>query len=83
MRKKLALTTLEVQGNVVNTTSVSLVVDSGPGTKRIKISSVYTKEKINIQGIHMATEEDLVGLTFLEGIDVPFVTEQEVGLLIG
>ncbi|XP_038050892.1 uncharacterized protein LOC119724042 [Patiria miniata] len=82
-KQRLNLTTLDKMGSSIDTTRVSLIVDSGPATDRIELPNVFTKHKINIQSTHMAKMEEIAGLPYLQGIDLPFAGENEVGLLIG
>ncbi len=82
-KQKLNLTTLEKIDSTIDTTMVSLVVDSGPTTERVEMPKVYTKSKINVHGTHMAKMGEISGLPHLKGINLPFAGENEVGLLIG
>ncbi|XP_063968669.1 uncharacterized protein LOC135157358 [Lytechinus pictus] len=83
VKEKLLLTTLERKESIVHTEAVSLVVDTGDDSKRVKLPCVYTKDSINVKGIHMAKYEEIKGLTHLKGINIPLATEEEVGLIIG
>ena len=82
-KQSLSLTTLEKSNSTVETSVVSLIIDSGPATDVIKLPCVYTRESINIQDTYIAKVDDLKGWQHLQGIDVPIVTQHEVGLLIG
>ena len=82
-KQSLTLTTLEKENSTVETSVVSLIVDSGPGSDVIKLPCVYTRQSINIQETYIAKVDDLKGWQHLNGIDIPIVTQQEVGLLIG
>ncbi|XP_033636759.1 uncharacterized protein LOC117297720 [Asterias rubens] len=81
-KQKLSLTTLDKIDSTIDTTLVSLVVDSGPTTERLEMTKVYTKPKINVHGTHMAKMDEISGLPHLKGIDLPFAGEKEVELLI-
>eukprot|EP00057_Strongylocentrotus_purpuratus_P011332 XP_011665806.1 PREDICTED: uncharacterized protein LOC105439021 [Strongylocentrotus purpuratus] len=66
VKGKLLLTTLDRKESTVHTEAVSLVVDSGDNSKQIKMLCVYTKENINVKGVHMATVDDIEGDLCLE-----------------
>ncbi|XP_063964310.1 uncharacterized protein LOC135156299 [Lytechinus pictus] len=82
-KQSLNLTTLERSNNMVDTSVVSLIVDTGPDTEIVKLPCVYTRESINIHDSHIAKVDDVTGWHHLDGINVPIVTQHEVGLLIG
>ncbi|XP_072171548.1 uncharacterized protein [Diadema setosum] len=82
-KESLNLTTLEKVNSRVRTSVVSLLIDSGQGTEVVKLPCVYTRESINIQQTNIAKVEDVEGWEHLQGIDIPLVTQHEVGLLIG
>ncbi|XP_041455129.1 uncharacterized protein LOC121407938 [Lytechinus variegatus] len=80
---QLRLTTMVKRDDHIDTSVVSLVVDSGPSTDRIYLPHVCTRKRLNIQNSHMACREDIINLPYLKGIDIPLAGEHEVGLLIG
>ena len=79
---QLRLTTLDKKDYYIDTTMVSLAVDSGPSTDRIYLPHVCTRKRLNIQTAHMAYMEDIINLPHLRGIDIPLAGEHEVSLLI-
>ncbi|XP_054772959.2 uncharacterized protein LOC129280991 [Lytechinus pictus] len=82
-KQSLNLSTLGRSNSTVDTSVVSLIVDTGKDTEIVKLPRVYTRESINVKESHIAKMEDIRGWNHLEGINIPIVTQHEVGLLIG
>ena len=82
-KQTLSLTTLDNAQCTMDTSVVSLIVDTGPMSDRVKLDNVFTKDKINIKSDHMATVDEMSEWTHLHGINLPFASGQEIGLLIG
>ena len=48
-KEKLSLTTLDNAQCTMDTSVVSLIVDTGPMSDRVELDNVFTKDKINIK----------------------------------